>query len=142
MGEAAVEPPAPPAGVAPPVARRRPAAVSLYLILVLFPLAFFVRLLFLHGRATAAYLTPGMARGKEVILRSYVIHTGDFLAGGASQWVILSAILLVWPFLCPHWERLFSGSSRVRPGARYFVYLIAAAITAAVAGVGFLLRWP
>lgn len=112
--------------------------LGLAVLLSLFPLAYAVRLLGLHAWASANYLTAQFPASQ--IIGTLGPNTKMFLASVAPAWAAMALLLLVWPFVWLHWERL-AGRARSAPQAADLpVYLIVGVTIGAGALVGFWLR--
>jgi hypothetical protein len=77
-------------------------------LLLLFPLAFLARLLFLAGWALSSlllFLSSGIHIGTVLATLGQDILYG--LEALVPIWLGMSAVLLFWPVLAGHWERIF-----------------------------------
>lgn len=107
----------------PPVRMRqwflRHAPARLLLFLLLFPIAYFVRLVLLHLWASLALQGIGLAEviaGQETggpgesFISQLVTNTKYFLGGMWGQWLLMTGVLLLWPLVAGRWEAIFGGA--------------------------------
>lgn len=131
----------------PPRLLRRMAAAentsrSLWVVLLLFPLAYLVRLVCLLLFATFQSLTPGMRMGWSEWPSTLHQHWQSFIGWNLESWAMLLVLLLVWPWVAPWWERFFTGRSDVASRKNYGRYLITAMFPLVLLGLGLKVRWP
>ncbi len=110
-------------------------------LLLLYPCAMLIRLILLLIFAFFLHQTPGM-RPVDVAgwISTLAGHGRTFLVDGIQHWVLIVALLLLWPCLAPYWERFFAGRSDVVSRKNYFQYVLAAFVPAMLLGLGIYFR--
>lgn len=109
----------------------------LTLLLLLFPIAFFIKLLFLSGWALSlslSFLYTGSSIGN--ILGQLGIDVIYGLEALVPSWIAIAMLLLLWPILAPHWERLFGRILGRLARAKYRPYLMSTGIVVCVCAIG------
>lgn len=123
----------------PPVMLRRRflnyrAQRALFWLLMAFPLGHFILLAARHAHAITAYIAAGMA---SQLWSAGLANTRLFFVSYARSWFIISAILLLWPFLWSLWESLFTRERRAWGHSNYYgTYMLCSAATALVGALG------
>ncbi|MGE3910027.1 MAG: hypothetical protein AB7K36_11770 [Chloroflexota bacterium] len=102
--------------------------VAAIVLIGLYPAAFCVRLVLLHGSAFIAYRLVGY-RWDE-ILTSSVVNTLYFLAASADDFALMAVVTAAWPQAVIWWVRLFSGSGLQSARQDQVAYWVMAAILA------------
>lgn len=115
------------------VARQGGKTSVLAIVLVLYPVAYLVRLAVLLVHATVVLTVTGAGAGRlaEALGRG----TETYIDAVRPVWLAMTALVLMWPLLGVHWERICGGlrssSSRVRLAS----YVAAAAILLVLAAI-------
>lgn len=102
--------------------QRRSDSYILSLMLLIFPLAMFVRIAVLHVMTLFAYLSIGTSSAIagqttdftwQSYLQSLVENTRLAVTSNRFDWLLMTGLLLVWPVaVCP-WERFFTRGSEL-----------------------------
>lgn len=89
---------------------------SLIFSLLLFPLAYLVKLMGLLGWALTNYLIGYLAgtRGMSEIMEKLSANVGTYMETMQNVWLSIAILILVWPFMAAYWERLFCGETRTQ----------------------------
>jgi hypothetical protein len=123
----------------PPLSLRRWAldqgrATAFLLLLLLFPLAYYVRLLVLHARAVPLYLS--IETPPAEIVANTLQNTRSYLMTAQTPFFVIAAALLLWPFVAARWTAFFAGQPPRPARAEIVPYAVAATITALLALAG------
>jgi Zn-dependent protease with chaperone function len=104
---------------------------GLVLLLLLFPLAYLIKLLAITGRAlTVAPLGITVDIGAGIT---------TFFMTVAPTYLLIAILLLLWPLVSGYWERFFCGIKRTSNRGKYKVYFLSAAIVTTLSVIGYLL---
>lgn len=126
----------PPTNLRRLMAQRSHQGWGLFLLLLLFPLAYVIRLLFLLVRAALAYLAID-APNLGVTLLS---HAMTYVRNVAPIGLAMIALVLLWPYLCRIWVGLFTGQRRRPNRLSYPSYLGVALCVALLLSPAYLLK--
>jgi len=112
---------------------------GLILLLLFFPVAWFIRLLFLLGWALSYYVISFLYMGASAgnVVGNLLLNTQYYLAGLVPSWLAMACLLLVWPLLARYWESFFGRVTDRLTHARYGAYLLSAGCVLCVCLVGF-----
>lgn len=114
-------------------------------LLLLFPLAYLLRLLIQSTWAivtmAASFFEPGE------IARQMMVNVGYALQNYERLWIFMALLIALWPFVTRPWQRLFSDDKSdeeteaiTSSGPSYAAYLLCAAIVVGLSGSSYLLR--
>ena len=112
---------------------------ALFLLLLVFPLSYFLFLMGRHAHAMTAYIQADMT---NELWRHGITNTKLFFASSSGYWFSFSAALLLWPYLFSTWEFIFTGEKQ-QTGARcncYGIYVLCGGVTALVGAFGYSLK--
>lgn len=114
------------------MARQSKRMLWLILLLMLFPLAYFVKLLILSGLLTNIYLTSNMigATNKDIV-KELSLNVNNYWHSKAPVFLSMGALFVFWPVVAGYWEQFFSAVERVK-GDNYKAYFVAAIIVIAI----------
>jgi Zn-dependent protease with chaperone function len=110
------------------LALQAPKPIGLSLPLLLFPLAYLAKLIFLLAREISANL---MYKSGAEIAKSLANSAEIYLQGIANIWLAMIILLLVWPWLSKYWEQFFCQSRIKSLGANHNKNYIIGAISLA-----------
>jgi Zn-dependent protease with chaperone function len=116
--------------------------VGLTIFLLLFPAAYFIRLLFLllwSFSVQIAFLYNGSTISD--IIGSLSVGTKYFLEAIASPWFVMTLLFLLWPTLARCWEGIFSRVKGTHSSVNSKGYLLCAGIAACVCVLGYALTF-
>ena len=114
------------------LARRVPPALAL--LAVILPIAYLVRPLLLQGWAvlllSAVQISPADIREMAIDNTLWYFHTLP------KAWLLMAALLVLWPFIVRGWERLMTGEPGVSSRSSAPVYWLCAVPLLVLAAVG------
>ncbi|MEA3436376.1 MAG: M48 family metalloprotease [Thermodesulfobacteriota bacterium] len=94
------------------------------LVLLLFPVAYFAKLLALVIRALSGYLPIYSDFAGIFVQLADNIET--YFAAIAPIWCTMAGFFLLWPFMSMYWEQYFGGSRGAQSFGTYAAYLLSA----------------
>lgn len=108
------------------------------LLLLVFPVAAFVRLFFLLGWASGNYLLYSFSTGLDIGFISSELSKGViyYFEGLIPIYAAMTLLFLLWPFLTRLWERLFARIPGQPGYIKYRSYLTASGVVACVCLIG------
>nr|AAU83587.1 conserved hypothetical protein [uncultured archaeon GZfos31B6] len=119
----------------PPIKIRKWAAEprlgKFLLVLLLFPVAYFAKLLALIIRALSEYLSIYSDFAEIFVQLTDNIKT--YFAAIAPIWCAMAGFFLLWPFMSMYWEQYFGGSRGTQSFGTYAPYLLSALIVGLLA---------
>jgi hypothetical protein len=114
----------------PPIKMRKWAAEprlgKFLLVLLLFPVAYFAKLLALIIRALSGYLP--IYRDFAEIFVQLADNIKTYFAAIAPIWCAMAVFFLLWPFMSIYWEQYFGRSRGTQSFGTYAAYLLSALI--------------
>ncbi|TMC23473.1 MAG: DUF4352 domain-containing protein [Chloroflexi bacterium] len=122
------------------LAQRSQSTGGLVLLLLLFPAAAFIKLIFLCGWALSFFLTF-LYTGTSV---GYIVGTlGNdivyFLEALVPVWLVMAVLMALWPVLTRYWERIFTHTASRPVQASYRAYLSSTGFITVICIVGLVL---
>ena len=103
---------------------------SLTALLLLFPLTYFVKLLSLAARALSGYFTVCLSGyyGSVDVWQKLSGNIETYLMKIAPIWLVMAALIAVWPTASGYWEQIFCRARGVPDRTNYRGYFLSAII--------------
>ncbi len=108
---------------------------GLAFLLLLFPLAYIIKLLMLLGWATTGHLM--ITSEIEDIVRALGSNINVYLEGIAPVWISMAVLLLLWPMISRYWEWLFCRNRGSLSWMGYQGYIVGVILIGALAISGY-----
>lgn len=113
---------------------------GLVFLLLFFPSAWFLRLVFLSGWALSQSLMF-LYSGTSItyVLGELGINIESSLETIVPVWIVMAVLMVLWPFLSRYWERFFGRTMGKPANASYKAYLSSTGVIVFVCIIGFVL---
>ncbi len=113
---------------------------GLTFLLLIFPLAWFIRLLFLFGWALSLYLVfLYNGTSTSYIVSELGINAKYFLGEMVPTWIAIAVLIALWPILGRYWEHFFGNTADRPVNTSYSAYLSSTGVVVFVCIIGLIL---
>ncbi len=109
--------------------------LGLVVLVTILPIAYFGRLMLLHGWASISMMSLPDVTGEQI--RTVAIeNTRQYIAGHLPLWIVTTAVVAAWPWAFTRWESLFIVNARATRGqtARW-IYVVVASVCLGLAAL-------